>query len=141
MPFSEALVKAEEQDMDLILVAPKAKPPVCRIDDFGKLLYKQKRKKKKNKKASQSKKLKEMKFRLTIEEHDYNYKVKHVREFLEDKHIVKVTIMFRGREMAHKEMGFDLIERIIEDLKDVGASDKKPQLVGRNIFATFAPKN
>lgn len=141
MIFTEALAKAEEQDMDLILVAPKAKPPVCRIDDFGKLLYKQKRKKKKNKKASQSKKLKEMKFRLTIEEHDYNYKVKHVREFLEDKHIVKVTIMFRGREMAHKEMGFDLIERIIEDLKDVGASDKKPQLVGRNIFATFAPKN
>ncbi len=130
---------AIEAKLDLVLVAEKSDPPVCRIMDFGKLTYEQKKNIKAQKKHVITQKLKEVKFHINIDKHDYDYKLKHGFEFLEKGAKVKVTLVFRGREMAHKEIGFELMERIINDLSKHGTAEEKPKLLGRNISVTFSP--
>jgi len=137
--FSKARSLAVEAGLDLVLVAEKAKPPVCRIMDFGKLQYEQKRNLRMQKKHSHAQKVKEVKFRINIDKHDYEYKIKHAEEFLGKGYKLKATLMFKGREMAHKDIGFELIGRVIEDLKEFGIADSTPKLMGRNISLSFSP--
>lgn len=136
----KALDTARDADLDLVEIAPDANPPVCKIMDFGKFRYKQQMKAKKSKKKQHKVKLKEVRFRPRIEIHDYEMKVNQAKKFLEKGNSVKLTIMFRGREMAHKEDGYELIDQIIEDLSEVGAVDKQPQGEGRFINAVIKPK-
>ncbi len=137
--FTEARTKANEVGLDLVAVAPEAKPPVIRVMDFGKLRYEQKKKLKDQRKHQHANKVKEVKFRVSIDQHDYDYKVNHAIEFLSKGYKVKITLMFRGREMAHKDMGFVLIEKVTEALKEHGFAENKPKLMGRNISVNFAP--
>jgi len=138
--LNKALEVAREADLDLVEIAPDETPPVCKIMEFGKFRYKQQMKAKKSKKKQHKVKLKEVRFRPRIEIHDYEMKVNQARKFLEKGNSVKLTVMFRGREMAHKEMGYELVDQIIEDLAEVGAIDKRPQGEGRFINAVIKPK-
>jgi translation initiation factor IF-3 len=138
--FERAIVLAKEAGLDLVLVAETSEPPVCRIMDFGKLCYEQKKKVKDQKKHQQAQKVKEIKFRINIDDHDYEYKIGHATEFLEKGCKLKVTLMFKGRELAHTEMGFKLVERIIESLREIGVPDGSPKLLGKNINVAFNPK-
>ncbi len=138
--FERAIVLAKEASLDLVLVAENTEPPVCRIMDFGKLCYEQKKKIKDQKKHQMAQKNKEIKFRINIDDHDYEYKIGHATEFLEKGCKLKITLMFKGREMAHTEMGFDLVKRIVESLKDIGVPDGTPKLLGKNINVSFNPK-
>ncbi len=139
--LEKAAQLAKEAGLDLVLVAETAEPPVCRIMDFGKLCYEQKKKIKDQKKHQQAQKVKEIKFRINIDEHDYEYKINHAIEFLSKGCKLKVTLMFKGREMAHTEMGFNLVSRITESLKDVGTPESTPKLLGKNINVAFNPKS
>lgn len=137
MDTREALRLARDAGLDLVEVSPNAKPPVCRILDFGKYMYELSKKEKE--KASPSSKQKEVKFRVRIEQHDYITKLRHAEEFLHKGAKLKLTLMFRGREMEHKELGFDTINRAINDLSHIGTADSPPKLVGRNITVTMSP--
>lgn len=137
--YENARKMAVEAKLDLVLVAEKSEPPVCRIMDYGKLTYEQKKNIKSQKKHVIAQKLKEVKFHINIDNHDYDYKLKHGIEFLEKGAKLKITLVFRGREMAHKELGFELMERIIADLAKHGTAEEKPKLLGRNISVTFSP--
>ncbi len=140
MKLARACQAARDAGLDLVLVAENANPPVCRIQDFGKLVYEQKKKLKDQKKNAQVQKVKEIKFRIHIDTHDYETKLNHAREFLSEGCKLKVTLMFKGREMAHQDMGYELITRITEDLADVGSVDSPATLFGRNIQMSFNPK-
>jgi len=137
--YEEARNLAVKAELDLVLVAENAEPNVCRIMDFGKLVYGHKKKIKEQKRHQHTQKLKEIKFRLRIDSHDYKYKVNHAVEFLEKGFKVKTTLMFKGRELAHKELGFDMMNKLVEDLSEHGAPDDKLKFIGRNITATFSP--
>lgn len=137
--FEEAQKLAEEAGLDVVLVAENANPAVCRIMDFGKLVYEQKKKVKDQKKHQHAQKNKEIKFRVNIDPHDYQIKVNHAIEFFEKGYKVKVTLMFRGREMAHKEIGFEVIQKVIGDLEEYATPDSQPKLMGRNISVSFSP--
>lgn len=139
MSFGEARKLSIEAALDLVLVAENADPPVCRIMDFGKLQYEQKRNLRLQKKHSVTQKVKEVKFRVNIDHHDYEYKLKHALEFLEKGNKLKATLMFRGREMAHKDIGFELMTKVIADIGDHGIPDGEPKLLGRNITVSFSP--
>lgn len=138
--FEEAVRLAKTEELDVVLVADKTEPPVCRIMDFGKLVYEQKKKVKDQKKHHHAQKVKEIKFRVNIDPHDYQIKVNHAIEFFEKGYKVKITLMFRGREMAHKDIGFEIINKIIEELKEYGIADSQPKLMGRNISVSFSPQ-
>lgn len=140
MRLLQACQAAKEAGLDLVLVAENSTPPVCRIQDFGKLQYEQKKKLKVQKKNTAAQKTKEIKFRMRIDKHDYDVKLNHAKEFLREGSKLKVTLMFRGREMAHQEMGFELIERVTADLADSGVVDAPAKLFGRNIQMSFNPK-
>ncbi len=140
VPIHKALDKASDVDLDLVEIAPDANPPVCKIMDFGKYRYKQQMKAKKSKKKQHKVKQKEVRFRPRIEKHDYDMKVNMAKRFLSKGNIVKLTVMFRGREMAHQEIGYELMDNIIEDLSEVGEVDKKPQGMGRFINAVVKSK-
>jgi len=120
-------------------VAPQADPPVCRIMDYGKYRYEQTQKMKRAKKHSATMMLKEMKLRPKIDSHDYEVKKKHIVRFLEDGAKVKVTIMFRGREMAHTDLGRKLLDRIVEEVSELGKVEAYPKLDGRNMIMVLAP--
>lgn len=137
MDTKEALAFAQEAGLDLVEVAPQARPPVCRIMDFGKYVYEQ-QKKAKDSKGSSSK-TKEVKFRPRVEQHDYETKLRHAEEFLDKGNKVKLSLFFRGREMAFKELGFETINRAISDLETMGHVDSPPKLVGRNINTMISP--
>ena len=139
MPVDKALAMAKSVGLDLVLVAEKSTPPVCRIMDYGKLQYEHKKRIREQRKSTHSNKLKEVKFRLRIEKHDYDYKINHAIDFMEKGHKVKASLMFRGREMAHKDFGFELMSNVVEDLKEYGKPDAPPKAVGRNVTVTFAP--
>jgi translation initiation factor IF-3 len=141
MKVEEGLALAKAAGMDLVMVAENVKPPVCRVMDFGKLQYERKKKIRDQKKHHHAQKLKEVKFRLRIEKHDYEYKINHAIEFLEKGYKLKATLMFRGREMAHKEFGFELMKQVISDLEEYGKAESEPKLMGRNMIVTFAPLN
>lgn len=123
MPLSEALALAKEKDLDLVEVAPQAKPPVCRIMDYGKFLYELHKKAQEAKKHQKQIQIKEIKFRPKISIHDYNFKIRHVERFLREGNKVKITVMLRGREKAKPELAHLILDRVFEDVKDLGQQD------------------
>jgi translation initiation factor IF-3 len=136
----EALQLAEEQSLDLVEVAPDAKPPVCRIMDFGKYKYQQSKRLQQAKKKQKVISVKEIKLRPKTEEHDYQFKTQHVRRFLQDGHKTKVTVVFRGREIAHSELGRRMLDRIAADMEDVGTIEQTAQQEGRNMTMVLSPR-
>ena len=137
--IEEAKRRAQSAGFDLVEIAPDAKPPVCRIMNYGKYKYEQAVKQKQAKKNQTRIEVKEMKFRPKIDVGDYETKKKHVLRFLGDGNKVKITIMFRGREMAHPEQGISILERLADDLSDVAVVESKPVMEGRNMHMTIAP--
>ncbi len=135
----EALRQAQELDLDLVEVAPQADPPVCRIMDYGKFKYERDVRQKEARKRQVRVEVKEMKMRPKIDPHDYRTKKGHIERFLKQGARVKVTIMFRGREMAHTELGRKLLDRLTEDLKELATVDAYPKLDGRNMIMVVAP--
>lgn len=140
VPTREALRMAIEKGFDLVEISPTAKPPVCKIMDYGKYKYELNKKAKSAKKKQHIIQMKEMRLRPKIEEHDYQFKLKHIQEFLKEGNKVKVFVEFRGREMAHQELGHKIIQRLEEDLKDLGIIEQKAKMEGRNLSLTFMPK-
>jgi translation initiation factor IF-3 len=126
--------------LDLVEIAPTAQPPVCRIMNLGKFMYEQSKKEQKARKKQKTIQVKEIKFRPKTDEHDYLFKRKHIERFMEDGHKVKAVIMFRGREMAHPEIGRRILERLIEELKDIIEIERPPRQEGNNMIAIFTPK-
>lgn len=140
MAPQQALSIARERGYDLVEIAPQADPPVCRIIDFGKYLYEQKKKAHEARKKQVVIEVKEIKFRPATDQHDYNFKMKHAQEILKSGDKVKATVRFRGREITHKELGYQLLERLIADLADSGVLEVRPRLEGMQMTAIFAPK-
>jgi translation initiation factor IF-3 len=137
MRLNDALRKAQSLGLDLVEVAPTANPPVCKIIDFGKFRYDISKHSKDKKPASS--KLKEIKFRVNIDEHDYVTKVRHAEEFLDRGNKVRVQLQFRGREMAHQELGTQLVGKVRDDLSSMSQVETEPKIAGRNITMTLAP--
>lgn len=138
-PTSQAQRIADDEGLDLVEIAPNATPPVCRIMDYGKFKYDQAIKAKQARKNQSKIETKEMKFRPKIDVGDYTTKKKHVLRFLDAGNKVKITIMFRGREMAHPEQGLTILERLADDLKDVAVIESQPKMEGRNMHMLIAP--
>jgi translation initiation factor IF-3 len=138
LSISEALRLAKDRGLDLIEISAAANPPVCKITDFGKYQYEEGKKQKKQKDVST--KLKEVKFRLNIEAHDYETKVRHGIGFLQDGDKVKVVLSLRAREMEHHSIGMDIIRRVVKSLVDYGVPDGEPRMTGRDIVVLFSPK-
>jgi len=139
LPIEQALARAQELGLDLVEVSPTAKPPVCKIMDYGKFKYLEKKKQNEAKKKQVVVQLKEVKLRPRTEEHDYDVKIKKVREFLAESNKARITVMFRGREMSHKELGQKVLQRVIEDLRDVAVIESAPRIEGRQMFMILAP--
>lgn len=140
MSPQQALQIARERGYDLVEVAPQASPPVCRIIDFGKYLYEQKKRAHEAKKKQVTIEVKEIKFRPATDEHDYNFKMKHAQEILQDGNKVKATVRFKGREITHKELGLQLLDRLTQDLASYGTPEVRPRLEGMQMIAIFNPK-
>jgi translation initiation factor IF-3 len=138
-PLAEALRRAREQDMDLVEVAPDARPPVCRIMDYGKYKYQQAVKAKEARKRQSHIVIKEMKMRPKIDKHDYETKSRHIERFLREGSKVKATIMFRGREMTHQELGTRLLDRLADDMQALAYVESAPSTEGRNMSMVLAP--
>jgi len=136
---ADALVFAQERDLDLVEVAPEARPPVCRVLDYSKYKYEQAQKVKQARKHQQQITVREIKFRPKIAEHDYDTKKHHVERFLKHKDKVKVTIMFRGREVTHPERGTAILDRLAEELSELGVVEQRPMQEGRNMTMMMAP--
>lgn len=136
LPTHKALNKAKELGLDLVEIAPQAKPPVCRIVDYGKYKYEQSKQKKTEK---PKKREKEVKFRVNIGDHDYNIKMTHAEDFLAHGFKVRIQLQFRGRQMAHKDLGFKLMDRVKEDLESMAHVDLEPKLNNRNILMMLSP--
>jgi translation initiation factor IF-3 len=139
LPVEQALARAQDLGMDLVEVSPMAKPPVCKIMDYGKFKYLEKKKQNEAKKKQVVVQLKEVKLRPRTEEHDYDVKLKKVREFLAEANKARITVMFRGREMSHRELGQKVLQRVIEDLRDVAVIESAPRMEGRQMFMILAP--
>lgn len=140
MPIEEALAAAEERGLDLVEVAPNARPPVCRIMDYGKYKYEEARKARLARKKQHQVQVKEVKFRPGIEAHDFEFKVRHARRFLQEGDKVKATMMFRGRQMAHPELGREVLDRVAQAVEDVGKVEVEPTMEGRNMTMILAPR-
>lgn len=136
----EALAYAQERNLDLVEVSPTSKPPVCRVMDYGKFKYEQNKKQQKARKKQHTSQLKEVKMRPKIEEHDYTFKVGHAREFLLHHDKVKFTVTFRGREMAHQQAGYRLLEKAVKDLEEVGQIENPARMEGRNLVLLMVPR-
>nr|WP_281281223.1 translation initiation factor IF-3 [Pontiella sulfatireligans] len=137
---SDALKRAGEYGIDLVEVSPTAKPPVCRIMDYGKYKYEQEKRKKEQKKHQVQIKLKEVKFHVNVGDHDYETKMRNLKKFIEHGDRVKLSLMFRGRENAHRELGFEVIKRVIADADPYTSVDQMPRLQGRFVSAILVPK-
>ncbi|MBE0510168.1 MAG: translation initiation factor IF-3 [Gammaproteobacteria bacterium] len=140
VPTAKALEMAVEAGLDLVEVSPDAKPPVCRIMDYGKFLFELRKKQSVAKKKQKQVQVKEIKFRPGTEEGDYQVKLRNLTRFLDDGDRVKVTLRFRGREMAHQELGRDLLKRIEGDLAELGTVEQFPRMEGRQMVMLIAPK-
>jgi translation initiation factor IF-3 len=138
-PLPEALTIARERELDLVEVAPNADPPVCRIMDFNRYQYEQQQRRKESRRKGTSVVIKEMKFRPKIDVHDYTTKMRHVAKFLGEGNKVKLTIMFRGREMAHPELGLRILERIAEEVGEIAIVESAPRQDGRNMTMVLHP--
>ena len=136
----QALAMAEEKGLDLVEVAPTAQPPVCRIMDYGKYLYQQNKKAQEAKKNQKVIQVKEVKFRPKIDEHDYEFKKKHIIRFLKEENKVKATVMFRGREVTHSEIGQQILQRLLQEISDVAAVERLPKLEGYSMTMILTPK-
>ena len=140
MPISEAIDIAVDEGLDLVEGSPNAEPPVCRVMDFGKFLFEQNKKAQGSRRKQTRVHVKEIKFRPGTEEGDYQVKLRKLREFLEIGDKTKVTLRFRGREMAHKELGAQLLVRVREDLEDLAMVEQMPEFEGRQMVMVLAPK-
>ena len=138
-PLPEALATAREEELDLVEVAPNANPPVCRIMNYGRYKYEQEQRRKESRKKATNVVIKEMKFRPKIDEHDYETKMKHVERFLAEGSKVKLTIMFRGREVFHPELGLRILERVAEQVGDIAVVESAPRQDGRNMTMVLNP--
>ena len=139
IPTGQALLAAQQQGLDLVEIAPNAAPPVCKIVEYGKYKYEQEKKERESRKHHHAGKLKEIKLRLNIDDHDYNTKLNHIRDFLAEGMKVKVSLYFRGRENAHPEYGDVLMKRVIRDLEGAGHAEVPPRQMGKSIHMMLAP--
>lgn len=139
-PLREALRLAQEADLDLVNVAPKAKPPVCRIMDYGKYRYEQSKREKEARKNQKTIQIKEIRFSPSIEEHDVNTKLRNVKKFLSNGDKVKLTIRFRGREITHQDIGRRILNRMAEEVKEIGDVERYPKMEGRHMIMILSPK-
>ncbi|MDI3540476.1 Translation initiation factor IF-3 [Koleobacter methoxysyntrophicus] len=140
MPIKKALKLAQEKQLDLVKVAPQAKPPVCRIMDYGKYKYEQSKKEKEARKKQKIINIKEIRMSPKIEEHDFQVRVRNAQRFINDGDKVKVTIRFRGREIAHTDLGQEVLEKMAEELRDIAIVEKKPKVEGKNMVMILSPK-
>ncbi len=140
IPLADALAEVAKTGLDLVEVSPTAAPPVCRIMDYGKFRYQQSKKVQISKKSQTVIQVKEIRLRPKTEEHDLEVKIKHIRKFLEQRNKVKITMMFRGREIAYTELGRKIMEDIKETLADGAVIDQHPRLEGRNMIMILSPK-
>lgn len=140
MTLQEAFKLAEEADVDIVEIAPTARPPVCRLMDYGKFKYAEQKKAHQAKLKQKVVSVKEIKFRPGTDEGDYNIKLRNLIKFLEDGDKCKITLRFRGREMAHQEIGFKMIERLKVDLEPFGQIEQFPKMEGRQMVMVLAPK-
>jgi translation initiation factor IF-3 len=141
IPTAEALQIARQAGMDLVEVSPNASPPVCKLLDYGKFKFEQEKKLRESRKRQKQVRLKEIRMQPKIEEHDLGFKTKHIREFLDEGFKVKVTVRFRGREMAHTELGRNVLNRILEILEDSYVLDRPPQMEGRMMSMFISPRS
>jgi translation initiation factor IF-3 len=137
---AEALRIAEEAELDLVEISPNAEPPVCRVMDFGKFQYEQQKRKAAARKKQKQIQVKEIKFRPGTDIGDYNIKIRKLIEFLQEGDKAKITLRFRGREMAHRELGMQLLQRVEQDLKEYGVVEQQPRLEGRQMVMVLQPK-
>ncbi|WP_017811386.1 MULTISPECIES: translation initiation factor IF-3 [Paenibacillus] len=140
-PTREALQMAIDLNLDLVNVAPQAKPPVCRIMDYGKFRYEQQKKEKEARKNQKIVELKEVRFHANTEEHDYQTKLRNVNKFLNNGDKVKCSVRFRGREIAHANIGQRVLERVRDEVADICTVERQPKLEGRSMIMILAPKN
>ncbi|HSA91489.1 MAG TPA: translation initiation factor IF-3 [Terriglobales bacterium] len=140
MPPLEALKMARSKNLDLVEISPTANPPVCRIMDFGKFLYEQGKKERAARKHQKTIVIKEVKFRVNVDEHDYEFKKNHVLRFLDEGDKVKATIFYRGREMTHPELGRAILNRLLTDVGDKGIVEFRPRMEGNTLHMILAPK-
>ena len=140
MSIEDARSQAEASELDLVEIVPTAEPPVCRVMDFGKFLFDQNKKRHAAKRKQKQIQIKEVKFRPGTDEGDYQIKLRNLRRFLEHGDKVKVTLRFRGREMAHQELGAKMLDRVEEDLEELGSVEQYPKLEGRQMVMVIAPK-
>ena len=140
MPLRDAIDLARDQQLDLVEVSPNAEPPVCRIMDYGKFVFEQNKKNQSAKRKQKQSQVKEIKFRPGTEEGDYQVKLKKLVTFLENGDKTKVTLRFRGREMAHQEIGAELLKRVRADLEEFGSVEQMPLMEGRQMVMVIAPK-
>jgi translation initiation factor IF-3 len=140
VPIGEALSMAEEKSVDLVEVAPSAKPPVCRLMNYGRFKFEQSKREKESRKKQKIISIKEVKMRPNIEEHDFQVKAKHARKFLTAGDKLKFTIMFRGRQITHPELGEKLCIQLAKELSDISAVEKNPKVEGRNMVMILVPK-
>ncbi|MCE5334716.1 MAG: translation initiation factor IF-3 [Desulfobacteraceae bacterium] len=141
LPIRKALELAAQEHLDLVEVAPGAEPPVCKIMDYGKFKYQQNKRSQEAKKKQTVIQVKEIKIRPKTDEHDLQVKIKHIKRFLAQKDKAKVTILFRGREIAYSDQGFKVLERIREELKDEIVVEQQPKMEGRNMIMILAPRS
>ena len=139
LPTSQALQKAKALNLDLICISPAAKPPVAKVMDHGKWMFEEKKKKQEAKRHQHVTQVKELKFRPNTDDHDYDYKKNHAVEFLKDGNKVRAVVQFRGREIAHTNIGYDLLKRLIADLEPFGKPESAPRQDGKLAVALFAP--
>ena len=139
LTIDQALAKSLEAGLDLVEISPTAKPPVCKIMDYGKFKYDEKKRQAQAKKKQVVVQLKEIKLRPRTDEHDYDFKLRNVRRFLEEGNKSKLTIMFRGREIVHKEIGQKILSKVVEELKDMAIVEQTPRMEGRQMFMILAP--
>lgn len=136
----DARVKAKEAGLDLVEVSPNADPPVCKILDYGKFKYEAQKKANANRKKQKTQDIKEIKMRPGIDTHDYDVKMRSIHRFIDDGDKVKITLRFRGRELAHQELGMDVLHRVQEDVNDVAKVEAMPKMEGRQMIMVIAPR-
>jgi translation initiation factor IF-3 len=139
MSIAEALRRAGEAEMDLVEIAQQANPPVCKIIDFGKFLYEQQKKEKFQRKQQLNQQMKEIRFKWRTDTHDFNFKTRHAKAFIEEGHKVKASVMFRGREIVHKEIGRELLEKFVAEMEEVAKVDQDMKAEGKTMFVVLSP--
>jgi len=140
MPLKEALIIAQKTGLDLVEVAGDAKPPVCRIMDYGKYVYEQNKRAREARKSQKFGEIKEIKIRPKINEHDYQVKLRHLQRFLQGGYKAKITLMFRGRELSHIDLGQQLLDRLVTELQELGVVEQKARFEGRNMVMVLSPR-